>query len=75
MCLLIKKIIVYIYRYNHNVYFSLLTLFQIYGDGKQTRSFQYVSDLVDGLIKLMESNYTGPVNLGNPIEQTVEGKA
>ena len=34
-----------------------------------------MSDLVDGLIKLMESNYTGPVNLGNPIEQTVEGKA
>ena len=32
-----------------------------------------MSDLVDGLIKLMESNYTGPVNLGNPIEQTVEG--
>ncbi len=30
----------------------------IYGDGSQTRSFQYVSDLVDGLISLMESNYT-----------------
>ena len=46
----------------------------IYGDGKQTRSFQYVSDLVDGLIKLMHANYTGPVNLGNPIEHTIEGK-
>ena len=45
----------------------------IYGDGKQTRSFQYVSDLVDGLIKLMESNYTGPVNIGNPIEHNIEG--
>ena len=32
-----------------------------------------MSDLVDGLIKLMESNYTGPVNIGNPLEQTVEG--
>ena len=48
--------------------------FQIYGDGKQTRSFQYVSDLVDGLIKLMNSNYTGPVNLGNPTEHKIEGK-
>jgi len=44
----------------------------IYGDGKQTRSFQYVSDLVDGLIKLMNSNYTGPVNLGNPTEHKIE---
>ena len=48
-------------------------MFQIYGDGKQTRSFQYVSDLVDGLINLMDSNYTGPVNLGNPTEHTIEG--
>ena len=49
-------------------------MFQIYGHGKQTRSFQYVSDLVDGLIALMASNYTLPVNLGNPIEHTIEGK-
>lgn len=47
---------------------------QIYGHGKQTRSFQYVSDLVDGLIALMASNYTLPVNLGNPTEYTIEGK-
>ncbi len=41
----------------------------IYGDGSQTRSFCYVSDLIDGLIKLMEkNNFFGPVNLGNPIE-------
>ncbi|TAL26796.1 MAG: SDR family oxidoreductase [Nitrospirae bacterium] len=42
----------------------------VYGDGKQTRSFCYVEDLVDGLIKLMNSpdNFTGPVNLGNPNE-------
>merc|ERR1712108_33930 len=44
----------------------------IYGDGSQTRSFQYVSDLVEGLIKLMDSNETGPVNIGNPIEHTIE---
>ncbi|XP_063234470.1 UDP-glucuronic acid decarboxylase 1 isoform X2 [Bacillus rossius redtenbacheri] len=44
----------------------------IYGHGKQTRSFQYVSDLVNGLIRLMSSNYSQPVNLGNPIEHTIE---
>lgn len=43
----------------------------VYGDGKQTRSFQYVHDLVDGLIALMASNYTQPVNLGNPEEYTI----
>ncbi|XP_063977162.1 UDP-glucuronic acid decarboxylase 1 isoform X2 [Diachasmimorpha longicaudata] len=44
----------------------------IYGNGKQTRSFQYVSDLVDGLVALMSSNYTQPINLGNPVEHTIE---
>lgn len=44
----------------------------IYGNGKQTRSFQYVSDLVDGLMALMASNYSLPVNLGNPVEHTIE---
>lgn len=44
----------------------------IYGSGKQTRSFQYVSDLVEGLIQLMNANYSKPVNLGNPQEYTVE---
>ncbi|XP_046741588.1 UDP-glucuronic acid decarboxylase 1 isoform X1 [Diprion similis] len=44
----------------------------IYGNGKQTRSFQYVSDLVDGLVALMGSNYTLPVNIGNPVEHTIE---
>jgi dTDP-glucose 4,6-dehydratase len=43
----------------------------IYGDGKQTRSFCYVSDLVQGLHKLMKSPETTPVNIGNPLEQTV----
>lgn len=43
----------------------------IYGSGEQTRSFQYVSDLVDGLIRLMNSNVTVPVNLGNPEEHTI----
>jgi UDP-glucuronate decarboxylase len=45
----------------------------IYGDGNQTRSFCYVSDLVDGFIKLMfsETDVTGPINLGNPKEFTM----
>mmetsp|Transcript_25507 Transcript_25507/g.78605 ORF Transcript_25507/g.78605 Transcript_25507/m.78605 type:complete len:423 (-) Transcript_25507:56-1324(-) len=43
----------------------------LYGDGSQTRSFQFVDDLVDGLYKLMNSNYSLPVNLGNPDEYTV----
>jgi len=47
----------------------------IYGSGKQTRSFQYVSDLVDGLVALMASNYTLPVNIGNPVEHTIESKS
>ncbi|KAI3384321.1 hypothetical protein SNEBB_005077 [Seison nebaliae] len=43
----------------------------IYGDGSFTRSFQFVTDLVKGLVLLMESNYTQPVNLGNPNERTI----
>jgi UDP-glucuronate decarboxylase len=45
----------------------------ICGDGSQTRSFCYVDDLVDGLVRLMESpaDFTGPVNLGNPVEFSI----
>ena len=45
----------------------------IYGDGSQTRSFCYVDDLVDGMIKMMnnEQGFIGPVNLGNPSERTI----
>jgi dTDP-glucose 4,6-dehydratase len=44
----------------------------IFGNGQQTRSFCYVSDLVDGIIRLMESNLNDPVNIGNPQEMTIE---
>lgn len=44
----------------------------IYGDGSQTRSFCYVDDLIDGLIKMMDSDIIGPVNLGNPEEFTIK---
>jgi dTDP-glucose 4,6-dehydratase len=44
----------------------------IFGSGRQTRSFCYVSDLVDGVIRLMESSENDPVNIGNPHEMSVE---
>ena len=43
----------------------------VYGRGSQTRSFCYVSDLVEGLYRLMNSKHAGPVNLGNPVEYAV----
>ena len=43
----------------------------VYGDGSQTRSFQYVSDLVDGIWRLMEHPVSEPVNIGNPQEMTL----
>jgi dTDP-glucose 4,6-dehydratase len=44
----------------------------VFGDGSQTRSFCYISDLVDGIIRLMLSNLNDPVNIGNPTEMTIE---
>lgn len=44
----------------------------IYGDGSQTRSFQYIDDLVSGLISFMNSDYIGPLNIGNPNEFTIK---
>jgi dTDP-glucose 4,6-dehydratase len=44
----------------------------IFGNGQQTRSFCYVSDLVDGIIRLMDSSENEPVNIGNPHEMTIE---
>nr|XP_020639715.1 UDP-glucuronic acid decarboxylase 1 isoform X2 [Pogona vitticeps] len=44
---------------------------QVYGPGTQTRAFQYVSDLVNGLVALMNSNVSSPVNLGNPEEHSI----
>src|SRR6478736_3285903 len=43
----------------------------VYGDGKQTRSFQYVSDLVEGIWRLLQKDFHEPVNLGNPAEITI----
>jgi dTDP-glucose 4,6-dehydratase len=43
----------------------------VFGDGSQTRSFCYVSDLIDGIIRLAESGYHNPVNIGNPNEFTL----
>ncbi|HEY7617753.1 MAG TPA: GDP-mannose 4,6-dehydratase, partial [Terriglobales bacterium] len=43
----------------------------VYGDGSQTRSFCYVSDLVDGIVRLLHTNEHGPVNVGNPNEMTI----
>ena len=43
----------------------------VFGDGKQTRSFCFVSDLVDGIIKVMNSSIHEPINLGNPREMTI----
>ena len=47
----------------------------VYGDGTQTRSFCYVSDLVDGILRLLRSETNDPVNIGNPNEMTVAGIA
>jgi dTDP-glucose 4,6-dehydratase len=44
----------------------------VFGDGTQTRSFCYVSDLVDGVLRLMDSDVHDPVNIGNPYEVTIE---
>src|SRR6202044_3444179 len=44
----------------------------IFGDGKQTRSFCYVSDLIDGIFKLSQSDFHEPVNIGNPTELTIK---
>lgn len=43
----------------------------VYGDGSQTRSFQYVSDLVEGVYRLLFSDFNEPVNIGNPDEMTI----
>jgi len=47
----------------------------IFGSGSQTRSFCYISDLVDGILKLAESNVNEPVNIGNPHEMSIEAMA
>jgi dTDP-glucose 4,6-dehydratase len=44
----------------------------VFGDGSQTRSFTYITDLVDGIVKLMLSSEHDPVNIGNPVEMTIK---
>jgi UDP-glucuronate decarboxylase len=43
----------------------------VYGDGSQTRSFCYVADLVEGMMRLMNGEHMGPINIGNPGEYTI----
>merc|ERR1712060_719123 len=43
----------------------------VYGEGKQTRSFCYCSDQIEGLLRLMAGDHIGPINIGNPIEYTI----
>ena len=43
----------------------------LYGDGSQTRSFCYVDDLIEGMMRLMNDEHTGPINIGNPGEFTI----
>ena len=43
----------------------------LYGDGRQTRSFCYVDDLIDGMIRMMNGDHNGPINIGNPGEFTI----
>ena len=47
----------------------------VFGDGRQTRSFCYIDDLVDGILRLMMSSVNEPVNIGNPHEMTIEAIA
>jgi len=44
----------------------------VFGDGSQTRSFCYVDDLIEGIYRLLLSDYVGPVNIGNPVEITLK---
>ena len=44
----------------------------VYGKGDQTRSFCYVDDLIEGMIRLMNSDYSKPINVGNPDEYTIK---
>ena len=48
-----------------------MRILTIYGDGSHTRSFQYVDDLIDGMLVVMNSDIHTPVNLGNPVETSM----
>ena len=55
--------------------FAVMQRRNVFGDGTQTRSFTYISDLVDGIIRLMLSKENDPVNIGNPREMTLKALA
>jgi dTDP-glucose 4,6-dehydratase len=47
----------------------------VFGDGSQTRSFCYVDDMVEGILRLLRCHYVGPVNIGNPNEMSLRAMA
>jgi dTDP-glucose 4,6-dehydratase len=47
----------------------------LFGDGSQTRAFMYIDDLVEGVLRLLRSDYVGPVNIGNPNEMSLRAMA
>ncbi|EJK54854.1 hypothetical protein THAOC_25481 [Thalassiosira oceanica] len=64
----VAETMMYAYKNQNNVDVRVA---RIFGDGTQTRSFQYVDDLVNGLMKLMNGSYDMPVNIGNPDEYSI----
>lgn len=60
------------YHRQYNINIKIARLFNTYGDGTQPRSFSYIDDTINGLIKLMNSEFIQPMNIGNPNEITIK---